>query len=70
MADVEGSMNCRTITVETLRDITSYKPLYPSDVLPMKSKVVRPPAGKFKKENLYTRKYWKRVQHLANELWC
>ena len=36
----------------------------------MKSKVMLPPAGKFQKEDLYTRKYWRRVQHLANEFWC
>ena len=36
----------------------------------MKSKVVLPPAGKFQKGNLYTRKYWRMVQHLANEFWC
>ena len=29
-----------------------------------------PPAGKFQKEYLYIRKYWRRVQHLANEFWC
>ena len=26
--------------------------------------------GKFQKEDLYTRKYWRRVQQLANEFWC
>ena len=36
----------------------------------MKLKVVLPPAGKFQKEDLHTRKYWRRVQHLANEFWC
>ena len=63
-------MNSRPLTVETLSDVTSYKPLSPSDLLIMKSKVVLPPAGKFQKEYLCTTKYWRRVQHLANELWC
>ena len=42
-------MNSRPLTVETLSDVTSYKPLSPSDLLIMKSKVVLPPAGKFQK---------------------
>ena len=36
----------------------------------MKSNIVPPPADKFQMEDLYTRKYWRRVQHLANEFWC
>ena len=56
--------------METLSDVTSYKPLSPSDLLTMKPKVVLPPAEKFQKEDLYTRKYWRRVQHLAFEFWC
>ena len=70
MAEVEGIMNSRPWTVETLSDVTSYSLLSPSGLLTMKSKVVIPPAGKFQKEDLYTRKYWRRVQHLANEFWC
>ena len=70
MAEVEGIMNSRPLTVEALSDVTSYKPLSPSDLLTMKSKVVLPPAGKFQKENLYTKKYWRRrVQHLAIAFW-
>ena len=65
-----GIMNSRPLTVETLSDVSSYKPLSPSDLLTIKLKVVLPPAGKFQKENLYTRKYWRRVRHLANEFWC
>ena len=41
-----------------------------SDLLTMKYKVVLPPAGKFQKEDLYTRKCWRRIQHLANEFCC
>ena len=67
---VERIMNCKSLTVETLSAVTNYKPLSPLDFLTMKSKVVLPPACKFQKEDLYTRKYWIRVQHLANEFWC
>ena len=66
MVEVEGIMNSRPLT---LSDATSYKPLPPSDLLTMKSKVVLPLAGKFQKEDLYTRKYWRRIPHLANEFW-
>ena len=67
MAEVEGIMNSRQLTVNTVSDVSSYKPLSPSGLLTMRSKVVLPPAGKFQKEYHYTRKYWRQVQHLANE---
>ena len=54
---VEKIMNYRPLLVETLSDVTSYKLLSPSDLLTMKSKFVQPPASKFQKEDLYTRKY-------------
>ena len=60
MTEVEGIMNSRPLTVETLSDVTSYKPLSLSDFLTVKSKFVIPSAGKFQKEDLYTRKYWRR----------
>ena len=28
-----------------------------------------PPPGEFQKENIYCRKQWRCVQHLANEFW-
>ena len=56
--------------METLIDVTSYESLSPSDLLTMRSKVELPSAGKFQKEDLYARKYWRRAQQLANEFWC
>ena len=70
MAEIEGIMNSRPLTVETSSDVTSYKQLFPSDLLTMKWKVVPAPAGKFQKEDLYSRKYWRRVHYLASEFWC
>ena len=35
----------------------------------MKSNVVLPPPGEFPKEDLYLKKRWRRVQHIANEFW-
>lgn len=60
-------MKSRPLTVEILSDVTSCKPLFPSDLLAMKSKAVLPPAGKSQKEDRYPRKYWRSAQHLANE---
>ena len=36
MAEIEGVMNSRPLTVETSSDVTSYKQLFPSDLLTMK----------------------------------
>ena len=35
----------------------------------MKSKVVSPPPGEFSKPDIYSRKCWRRIQHIANEFW-
>ena len=35
----------------------------------MKSKVISAPPGHFEKSDLYSRRYWRRIQHLANEFW-
>ena len=64
MAVVEG-----ITTVEALNDVTSYQPLSPQDLIKMKSKVMPPLASKFQKEHLYPRKYWRRIQDLANQFW-
>ena len=69
MVQVKGIMNSRSLTVETLIRVTSYKPFSPSDLHTMNSKLVLLAAGKFHKEDVYTRKYLRRVQHLANEFW-
>ncbi|KAJ8342594.1 hypothetical protein SKAU_G00325220 [Synaphobranchus kaupii] len=45
------------------------QPLTPNHILTMKSSIVLPPPGGFVKEDLYLRKRWRRVQHLANEFW-
>ena len=65
MADVERNMDSKPLTAETLSDVTSDKPLSPSDLLTMKSKVMLPPAEKFQRKDLCTRKYRTRSHHLA-----
>ena len=69
LAEVEAIVNTRPITSESLSDVHSPVPLSPMQSLTMKSRVVMPPPGEFQKEDIYCRKQWRRVQHLANEFW-
>jgi hypothetical protein len=39
------------------------------NILTMKTKVISAPPGVFQKADLYCRKRWRVVQHLANEFW-
>jgi len=39
------------------------------NILTMKNKVVLQPPGVFQREDIYCRKRWRHVQHLANEFW-
>ena len=70
ITEVEGILNSRPLTVDTLSDPASYKPLSPMNILTMKSKVVAPPPGIFQQSDVYCRKRWRRVQHIANEFWA
>ena len=36
----------------------------------MKPKVVLPTLGRFVKADEYSRKRWRRIQHIDNEFWC
>ena len=70
LAEVEAIINSRPLTTDTLSDGNSDLPLSPINLLTMKSKVVMPPPGNFPKANLYSRKRWRRIQHIADEFWC
>ncbi len=59
----------RPLTTQGIQFVNSTEPLSPSNLLTMKSKLVLPPPGVFQKADLYSRKRWRRVQHLANEFW-
>ena len=69
LAEVEAILNSKPLTVESLNDPNSPLPLSPANLLTMKSKVIMPPPGVFQKADLYCRKHWRRVQHIANEFW-
>ena len=68
LLEAEAIVNSRPLTVENINDPDSL-PLSPSQLLTMKAKIILPPPGTFQKEDLYARKRWRRVQHLANEFW-
>ena len=70
LTEVKSIVNSRPLTVETLSDIGSEAPLSPINGLTMKSSVVFPPTGDFKQPDLYSRRRWRRIQHIAEEFWC
>lgn len=69
ICETEAIVNSRPLTVDNLSDPESLSPLTPNHFLTMKAKPVLPPPGVFQREDLYSRKRWRRVQHLACELW-
>jgi hypothetical protein len=69
MVEAEAIVNSRPLTVESTSSSETPMPLTPNHLLTMKSKVLLPPPGIFQRPDLYSRKRWRRVQHLANEFW-
>ncbi|XP_067019485.1 uncharacterized protein [Acropora muricata] len=69
MCEAEAIVNSCPLTVNQLADSDSPEPLSPSHLLTMKSKVLLSPPGQFEPADMYARKRWRRVQHLANEFW-
>ena len=70
MCEAEAIINSRPLTVDGLADPDSLALLAPNHLLTMKSKIVLPPPGNFQNADMYSRRRWRCVQHLANELWC
>ena len=69
MCEAAAIVNSRPLTVDSLYDVTSLEPLTPNHLLTLKSKVILPPPGEFLRADVYARRRWRRVQHLANEFW-
>ena len=69
VAETEAIINSRPLTVESLSDVNSEIPLSPSNLLTMKSDVIMPPPGVFIRPDLYSRRRWRQVQHIAGEFW-
>ena len=69
MCEAEAVVNSRPLTAEGTTSSDTAEPLTPNHFLTLKTKVVLPPPGKFTSADLYSRKWWRRVQHLTNEFW-
>ena len=69
MCEAEAIVNSRPLTVNQLADPDSPRPLTPNHLLTMKSRVVLAPPGAFQPADMFCRKRWRRVQHLAKEFW-
>lgn len=68
LTEAEAIVNSRPLTYMDTNS-SELLPLSPNQILTLKTEVVLPPAGHFSKEDLYCRRRWRRVQHLANEFW-
>ena len=68
LVEAEVIVNSRPLLLENLYDpeVTS---LTPNQILTMKTFLASPPPGEFQKEDVYARKRWRVVQHLANVFW-
>jgi len=69
MTEAECIVNCRPLTQVESTALDTAPPLCPNQILTLKSDVVLPPPGEFGRADLYCRRRWRRVQHLANEFW-
>lgn len=69
MTEVESIVNSRPLSVNDLNDPEALEPLTPNYLLTLKQKLVLPPPGKFQRADLYCRKWWRRVQYMANQFW-
>jgi hypothetical protein len=63
--EVMAIMNSRPLSSVSEEQV----PLTPNNLLTMKSDVVLPPPGKFEEADIYAKKRWRAVQHLANAFW-
>ena len=69
MKEIQAIVNSRPLALNDMSSTDSPQPLTPNHLLTMKTKVLMPPPGVFLREDLYLRKRWRRVQHLANLFW-
>ena len=69
MAETEGIINYIPLLAETLSDVNSQIPRSSSNLLTQKTSVVLSPPGNFDKPDLYSRRKWTKIQHIAGEFW-
>ena len=68
MAEVTGIINSRPIAAVP-SDADEPQPLTPNMLLTMKTRPLLPPPGVFSSEDLYSRRFWRRAQYLADQFW-
>lgn len=64
LCEAQATVNNRPLTLETLSDPLSEPPISPSMLLTGKTRLVLPPPGEFKREDIYCKRKWRRTQHL------
>ena len=69
MCEAEAVVNSRPLTSDNTTSSLSPEALTPNHLLTMKTKIILPPPGVFQDADKYSRKQWRRVQHLTNEFW-
>lgn len=69
MTEAECFVNSRPVSTNHLNEAGAPEPVTPNHLLTLKPKVVLPPRGKFQRTDVYSRKWWRRVQYVANEFW-
>ena len=69
LTEIETFVNSRPLSVEVLSDSNSLVPLTPNQLLTSKTKIMMAPPGTFTQADIYSRRRWRRVQHLVNEFW-
>ena len=66
MKEIQAIVSSRPLALNDMSSTDLLQPLTPNHLSTMKTKVLMPPLGVFLREDLYLRKRWRRVQHLAN----
>lgn len=69
MVEIEAIINGRPLTTIDLTGPDALDVLTPNRLLTIKSSVDMAPPGNFQQADVYSRKRWRRVQHLSNEFW-
>ena len=69
MAEIELIINSRPFTMETISDSKSKILFSPSNILTMKTSVAMPQPVEISKPDAYSKRRWRRVQHIPEEFW-
>ena len=70
IVECEAILNSRPLTVDTISDVNSPATLASINILTMKSKVILPLPEVFEVLDIFSKRRWRRVQHIANEFWA